>query len=119
MARVLLTPTIRILTAGTAPKSFPLGADVDMRPLLRGLPDDRCPCPHWGYVLRGRLVFTVADYQETFEAGDGFYVPPGDTPVADAGTEYVQFSPADHMHVVDAAIQRDPAELQPFGSVAS
>jgi hypothetical protein len=77
VARVLLTPTIRILTAGTAPTSFPLGADVDMRPLLHGLPDDRCPCPHWGYVLRGRLVFTVADYQETFEAGDGFYVPPG------------------------------------------
>src|SRR4051812_47232546 len=25
--------------------------DVDHTPLLRGLPDHRCQCPHWGYVL--------------------------------------------------------------------
>src|SRR5664279_1990966 len=24
----------------------------DMAPLLVGLPDDHCPCPHWGYVLK-------------------------------------------------------------------
>ena len=33
--------------------------DVDASPLLRGLPDDRCPCPHWGYVFTGRLTFTL------------------------------------------------------------
>ena len=25
--------------------------DIDATPLLKGLPDDRCQCPHWGYVF--------------------------------------------------------------------
>jgi hypothetical protein len=23
--------------------------DFDATPLLKGLPDDQCQCPHWGY----------------------------------------------------------------------
>ena len=67
--------------------------DIDATPLLKGLPDDRCHCPHWGYVLKGKLTFRFADHEEIFEAGDAFYLPPGHIPVADAGTEFVQFSP--------------------------
>ena len=26
--------------------------DIDATPLMKGLPDDRCQCPHWGYVLK-------------------------------------------------------------------
>ena len=33
----------------TAIVAIPAG--VDTSPLLKGLPGDRCPCPHWGYVL--------------------------------------------------------------------
>jgi hypothetical protein len=25
---------------------------TDLGPALKGLPDDRCQCPHWGYLLR-------------------------------------------------------------------
>src|SRR5436305_4942435 len=35
--------------------------DVDATPLFRGLPDDRCQSPHWGYVQRGRVTFRYAD----------------------------------------------------------
>jgi hypothetical protein len=28
--------------------------DIDATPFMRGLPDDRCQCPHWGYVLKGK-----------------------------------------------------------------
>jgi hypothetical protein len=28
--------------------------DWDLTPLLKGLPGDSCPCPHWGYVTAGR-----------------------------------------------------------------
>ena len=28
--------------------------DSDIAPLFVGLPDDRCQCPHWGYVFEGR-----------------------------------------------------------------
>ena len=35
------------------------------RPLLRGLPGDACPCPHWGYVFTGSFVIRYADHEET------------------------------------------------------
>lgn len=50
--------------------------DVDATPLLKGLPGDRCQCPHWGYVLEGRLTYDFAQGEETYEAGDAFYHPP-------------------------------------------
>src|SRR6266566_223554 len=68
--------------------------DIDATPLLKGLPDDRCQCPHWGYVLSGKVTFTYADHEEVFEAGDAFYTPPGHVPVANApDSVLVQFSP--------------------------
>src|SRR6202043_1553148 len=33
--------------------SLPAGADL--RPATKGLPDDLCQCPHWGYLLKGRV----------------------------------------------------------------
>jgi hypothetical protein len=71
--------------------------DIDAAPLLKGLPDDRCSCPHWGYVFSGRLTFRFADHEEVFEAGDAFYAPAGHAPIAEEGTEYVSFSPAEEL----------------------
>ncbi|MGW0859709.1 PspA-associated protein PspAA, partial [Streptomyces sp. NPDC002690] len=28
---------------------------TDMGPALVGLPGDLCSCPHWGYMLKGKL----------------------------------------------------------------
>lgn len=67
-------------------------ATVDPAPLLKGLPDDRCQCPHWGYVIKGRLRYRFRDHEEVYEAGDAYYVPAGHTPVLEAGVEYVEFS---------------------------
>jgi hypothetical protein len=69
--------------------------DADLTPFFRGLPDDRCQCAHWGYVITGKVTFRSADGDETFEAGDAYYAPPGHTPVLYAGTEVVEFSPSD------------------------
>ena len=38
--------------------------DIDGTPLLKGLPGDSCSCPHWGYVLKGKLTFRFADHEE-------------------------------------------------------
>jgi Cupin domain len=70
-------------------------ADADLERLFRGLPDDRCQLPRWGYVLAGKVTFRFADREETYEAGDAYYVPPGHTPVHHAGAELVEFSPTD------------------------
>ena len=68
-------------------------ADADLADLFRGLHDDRCPLPRWGYVIRGKVGFRFSDREETFGAGDAYYVPPGHTPVHYAGAEIVEFSP--------------------------
>ena len=86
--------------------------DIDGTPLLKGLPDDRCQCPHWGYVLKGRLTYRFADHDEVFEAGDAFYLPPGHIPIADADSELVQFSPSEELQIVDDAIMRNFRAMQ-------
>ena len=72
--------------------------DADLTPFFKGLPDDRCQAEHWGYVIAGKVTFKSADKEETFEAGDAYFVPPGHTPVLYAGTEVVEFSPTDELH---------------------
>jgi hypothetical protein len=86
--------------------------DIDGTPLLRGLPGDNCGCPHWGYVLKGKLTFRFAGHEETVAAGDAFYLPPGHIPLAEAGTEYVQFSPALEHQAVAAAMVKNMQEAQ-------
>jgi hypothetical protein len=87
--------------------------DVDATPLLKGLPDDRCQSPHWGYVISGRLHFRFADHEETFEAGDAFYLPPGHVPFKhEPGTLIVQFSPTEELRQTEAAIMRNMQALQ-------
>ena len=41
-------------------------ADADLTPLFAGLPDDRCQCVHWGYVIKGKLTYKTAAGEETF-----------------------------------------------------
>jgi len=68
-------------------------ADADPAEVFKGLPDDRCQCEHWGYVIKGKVGFKTADGEETFETGDAYYMPAGHTPVLYAGTEIIEFSP--------------------------
>jgi hypothetical protein len=67
----------------------------DLAPLLKGLPDDRCQCPHWGYLFKGRIVVRYADREENLEAGQAFYMPPGHAPEALEECELLQYSPTE------------------------
>lgn len=71
--------------------------DADLSPFFSGLPDGRCQCEHWGYVIKGKVSFKTGDGEETFETGDAYYAAPGHTPVLYAGTEIVEFSPTDEL----------------------
>jgi hypothetical protein len=82
-------------------------ADADMAELFRGLPDDRCQCEHWGYVIKGKVSFKTADGDETFETGDAYYVGPGHTPVLYAGTEIVEFSPTKELQQTMEVIEKN------------
>ncbi len=78
--------------------------DHDLAPMLASLPGGVCQCPHWGVMTKGRMTVTYADRKEVFEAGDAFYMTPGHTPAAEAGTEFIQFSPKDLLAATEAAI---------------
>ena len=87
--------------------------DLDGTPLLKGLPDDRCQCPHWGYVLSGTVTFRYADREEVFTTGDAFYTPPGHIPVGnEPGTEVLMFSPAAEIAKTMAVIERNMQAMQ-------
>ena len=86
--------------------------DADGTPLFRGLPDDRCQSPHWGYVISGSITFRYAGHEETFETGDAYYAPPGHVPVIAAGTEIVEFSPTGEYERTMAVIAKNLAALQ-------
>ena len=87
-------------------------ADTDLTPLLAGLPNDECPSPHWGYVFKGRMWWVHGDgRKEEFGPGDAFYVAPGHTSGADAGSEFVVFSPSEIMATVGAHMVKRAQEL--------
>jgi hypothetical protein len=91
--------------------SLPAGSDVG--PLLKGLPDNLCPCPHWGYLVKGQLRVSYADDQEIIRAGDLYYMRPGHTAVVEQECESVEFSPtAAHAQVLEV-ITRNLATTQP------
>jgi hypothetical protein len=67
--------------------------DADGAPAFKGLPDDRCQCPHWGVVVSGELRLRYADGEDTYRAGDAYVARPGHVPVVTEGTEVIEFSP--------------------------
>lgn len=88
-------------------------AGTDFGPLLEGHPDDLCPCPHWGYVIDGRLKIQYADGEETIRAGDVYYLPPGHTGVAEEDTEFLEISPPkQHQRFLDVARRNLEAQAQ-------
>ncbi|HUR51705.1 MAG TPA: cupin domain-containing protein [Mycobacteriales bacterium] len=76
-----------------------------LKDMLAGLPGGQCHCPHWGYLLSGRMSVDYGDRSETYGPGDAFYMPAGHVPTADAGTEFVMFSPTEELKETEAAIQ--------------
>jgi hypothetical protein len=86
--------------------------DADATPLFKGLPDDRCQSPHWGYIVRGRVTFRYADHDEVYETGDAYYAPPGHIPVVTAGTEVIEFSPTEEYGQTMQVLASNLAALQ-------
>ena len=84
-------------------------ADTDLADLFRGLPEDRCQCPHWGVVLKGKVKFIGDDSETIIEAGDAYYIPPGHLPYLYAGTEVVEFSPTAALQATLEVVEKNMA----------
>jgi hypothetical protein len=87
-------------------------AGTDMSPLLKGLKNDSCQCPHWGYILEGELLMTYDDGKEdNLSAGDVFYMQPGHTAVTKKDTKFIDFSPESELKEVMEHITKKMAEF--------
>lgn len=86
-----------------AAEHFSLVAGTDLAPLLKGLKNDMCYAPHWGYVLAGEVEVSYADGgSERCADGDAFHWPGGHSVRVIADAELVIFSPAElHAQVLD------------------
>ena len=85
---------------------------LDTAPIFRGLPDDRCQCPHWGYTVKGRFVVQYEDHEETINAGDAYYLAPGHTCRFEEDTELVEFSPKGEYQKTMEVTMRNVEALQ-------
>lgn len=73
-------------------------AGSDMAPILKGLPNDRCPSAHWGMVLAGAVHMEHADGTvETVNAGEVYHWPAGHTATNDAPVEFLEVGPVEQM----------------------
>jgi quercetin dioxygenase-like cupin family protein len=89
-----------------------VNTEIDVTPLLKGLPNDRCQAPHWGYLFKGRVRVNYGDREEIIEAGDTYYMEPGHTAVIEAGTEFVEFSPKEELAKTMEVFYRNMQKMQ-------
>lgn len=66
---------------------------TDFASLLKGLPGDMCQCPHWGHLLKGKILVHTGMGDETVEAGQVFYMAPGHVPEFPEDCELFEFAP--------------------------
>jgi hypothetical protein len=81
---------------------LPKGADLS--PALKGLPGDACQCPHWGYMIKGRVLMHTPEGDRTYTSGEAFYWGPGHAPAALEDSEYVDLSPTAELESVIAHV---------------
>ena len=85
---------------------------TDFTPLLKGLNNNNCHCPHWGYIFEGTFRFIYDDgTQELFEAGDVLYAQPGHTAIVDKDLKFIDFSPTKELAQVMSNVDKVMAEM--------
>jgi hypothetical protein len=91
----------------TMPADFP----PDESP-FKGLPDDRCQCDHWGYVLKGSFRVTYLDGpEEVVTAGEAYHLRPGHFVQTIEPVELLELSPVEVHDRTMAAIARNMAAM--------
>lgn len=101
-AKAQFQPDFGTVAGTLAAEHYELQAGVDISPLLVGLEDDLCQCPHWGYVVSGRVIVSYGDgTTETCSGGELIHWPAGHSVRAEEDSELVLFSPqVDHQPVI-------------------
>lgn len=84
---------------------------IDVSPMFTGLPGDKCPCFHWGYMLRGAFHAEYADgSEEVIQEGDIYYLPGAHTGWFEPGSAMIVISPETEAKVVHEHIAKAMAD---------
>ena len=90
---------------GTTSAYMQYPAGLDFGPLLEGLEQDHCQCPHWGYVIEGRIRVSYQDgSEEVVTAGDLYYWPSGHPSGVAEAARRLAISPHDQLSGVLAHV---------------
>lgn len=90
-----------------------LKAGTDFTPLLKGLKDDLCQVPHWGYLEKGKIrIIDSGNTTITVLGGEVFYMPPGHTVIVDEDARIMEFSPEKQMKELNEFIVNKVAQMQ-------
>ena len=85
---------------------------TDFTPLLKGLANDSCHCPHWGYILEGSMRVIYDDGSEDLtQAGDVFYWEPGHTAIVEEDVVLIDFSPEKELNEVMTHVAKKMVEM--------
>jgi len=82
-----------------------IAAPMDCTEMFSKLPGGHCSCPHWGYLVRGRIRVKYVDGEDVICAGDAYYMAPGHVPVVEEDSFLIEFSPAGEYHKTMAALE--------------
>ena len=85
-------------------------AGQDASAMVRGLPDDRCQAPHWGYLFSGKIVVHYADRTETVEGGQAYYIEPGHSIEFLEDSSALEFTPTAALERTFAAVRRNAGQ---------
>ncbi len=98
-------------------EGFPAG--MDTTPLFNGLPDGKCQCPHWGYVIKGKIRVKYSGREEEISAGEAYYMEPGHNVNIEEDCELVEFSPPEEIKKTMDVVRRNLALGKPEKEAAA
>jgi len=101
---------LRFTPVGNMVLSFyQIPKSTDFASLLKGLPEDMCQCPHWGYLLKGKMLVHAKTGEEVVEAKQVFYMAPGHVPEFLEDCELFEFAPmAEFKEMMEHVMRQAP-----------
>jgi hypothetical protein len=88
-------------------ESMPAHFPPDESP-FKGLPDDRCQCDHWGYLLEGSFRVSYLDGpDEVVRAGEAYHLRPGHFLQTLEPVELIELSPVEEHDRTLATLARN------------
>ena len=88
-------------------------AGQDASAMVRGLPDDRCQAPHWGFLFSGAVTVDYGDRVERIVAGQAYHIAPGHRITFEADSEALEFTPTEELEKTFEAVRRNAQADEP------